>query len=94
MPDNPVAWVIDGVMEGGERLTQYDDSKVGAECSFDDLVMETIGEPVPLYAAAPEPDWEALAGIVLNDDVYDEYATGGEIRRLAAALKATFGSKP
>ena len=45
-------------------------------------------------AAAPEPDWEELAGIVLNDDVYDQYATGGEIRRLAAALKATFGSKP
>lgn len=42
----------------------------------------------------PEPDWEALAGIVLNDDVYDQYATGGEIRRLAAALKAAFGSKP
>lgn len=43
---------------------------------------------------APEPDWEALAGIVLNDDVYDQYATGGEIRRLAAAMRATFWSKP
>lgn len=47
-----------------------------------------------MVAAVPEPDWEALAGIVLNDDVYDQYATGGEIRRLAAALRATFGSKP
>lgn len=56
----------------------------------------TLPEDTWEYAlkVAPEPDWEALAGIVLNDDVYDQYATGGEIRRLAAALKATFGSKP
>lgn len=87
----PVAWVIEGTLPGGERLTHYDDSKVGAECGFDDLVMETVGEPVPLYAAAPEPNWEALAEPIC---IALAMLAPTEFDAVVAALKATFGSKP
>ena len=92
VPVEPVAWVIEGTLPGGERLTHYDDSKVGAECGFDDLCMETIGEPVPLYAAAPEPDWEELAEQIYAY-YWNDYDANGSAS-LVRALKITFGSKP